>query len=326
MIGQVCNATTAKKIITMEPAGINSELIKRLHNISPEKIIFKDQPDVAASVSNTNKRISVNFQKSALLLTALPGRELPAVNTLVDSLQQYGMKLVAGLTGAFFLKMLKDSTLTQLNLVVRGNKYGLVFADTFLSYRSLKYQLQNAYGYPRKEYIYIISNVADTLETIMAGSPLFSRVITSAFTASNRESFETACSHMKLLYAKAYHEQLTIPLADWKKMEETGVDLAAALGGLTKKTRNQVLVKTGKLSENDIRNIPAILWDYFNDKFGREGTPYKPKNLDNLFRDVQTEKLLELKASPAKLRPEYFLRSIPVLKAANKSRTCTSTC
>lgn len=226
MLKKVAEATSANRIVTLEPKGINSQLLNELYGIAPDKVFYKDQPDLETSLANASKDIYPDISHTVLLASVdIESPEYPDIKNIGDSLKSYGLKFILNAKVAQLGAILKDTMIRQVILLVRSDQYGSFFKNAYLENFNIEFDDIPGGGSASaddedfddfeveskpKDFIYILSNNTSGLEDALVKRKLFSRIITSNFTSSRPDLFQRSFSILKNIYSKVFRTQKNV--------------------------------------------------------------------------------------------------------------------
>lgn len=305
----VAKHTGAKKIVTAEYDGVNSELVNRLHNENPQTIFKRDQADFERSVHNATLVIPSEFEASIFLSSAGLDSFNTDISTVFSKIRASGVPCETGLTIDRFEEILADSNLTQITLVARVNPAGLILADGVVSFSQLESKLftldlSEASG---KEFIHLVTNDGFRLTQVFSESGRFEKVITSNYTLGNEQSLAMALDNVWSFYRNFSQEVCLLTKKELKKLEKKTPGTIELLSGRTRIEGKTVQVDVGKLSRKQKASLSKAVLDFFGEKLFGKGQSYQPQTIDSKLDAMQQERIRQFKSgNTQKINPGVF--------------------
>jgi hypothetical protein len=299
----------ARKIVTVEFDGVNSEVVNKLHNVDPNVQFFKDQPDLVRSAHNAERETQVEYEGAVFLSTAdLSSGGIEEISRIHNQILELGIPYESNLTTHNLIDILEDSSYQQIVLVVRATDRGVVMADRTLSFLELEMALADM---PEKELLYLITNRRDALESLFAENGKFQRIISNQFQLKEIESFIGSLENVLYFYNGFAGDNCRLTLKEYKKLLKQNPGAEALLDKqVSMEDKKSVIVKVGKLGRQEKKNLSSGVWAFLGQKMGL-GRAYKPKTIDNIIDNRQRMKIEQMKVDP---KPLNILKSIPTWK------------
>jgi len=253
ILEEVITKTNAKKLITIEPEGLNLSAIKQTHEIKPEVSLEKDQPDIQRSILNAIDTAYLNFYNLKYLTTvSLSHPEFPYIDSINTCIINTGIEIDTTLTSFDFYSP-DDLFMEQNLMVVRCNETGIVLKDQLITYEDLEYSLKGMET--EKGFIYIVSNQCDSIKRIFSESGKFSSVYTSSFEFGDYESFSFTFENMSTIFSTHINEVVTIKSKQLRSIKKNDPYVYNILKNCSKKSGRNRLIHINKTSANEKKQI-----------------------------------------------------------------------
>jgi hypothetical protein len=187
---EIASATKGERILTKESRDVSNATLWALHKGDARVRIFRDQPDMRASLQNARQAVTVAPGRSVFAITADPGGaegmgNVPALTARVGR----RVPISAATSFESFMTILRDPNVSQIVLVAREQDGGLVFADRWVSLMAIEAMLGRA---PKKPMLVVVSNGGVELQKAFSDSGRFSRVLSLKYVLGQLDTFEAA--------------------------------------------------------------------------------------------------------------------------------------
>lgn len=290
---EAIKATKADVIVTKGPAGIDPALISKVHNLSKSTRFVRDQRDAAKSVESVKIGIISDFGKTAFLTPVrLKDDNYKEIGSAYDDILATGISNISNLSKLDFYLHLWDRSKTQLILVIRATKDGLVFSDGFVSFEEIRWRIRLMQD--GKELLYIISNQADQLEQFFIDTGKFNFIVSSNYKIGEPGTFK-----MSLEDAREFVSEIA-PGKPTEKNKTNG-DIDGK-----KPSPNGAGPDVGILAAPAVKGTPAA----------GQNKP-KFKTIEGIIDKIQMKRIKQMRNTPPKKLID-FIRGILKLKAENR--------
>lgn len=218
MLDQVIAETGAKRLVTLEPEGLNLTIAKEMHGIKPKVELILDQRDIQQSVFNASDTFLLDFKQAKYITSVSLADTFKTVNQINQSVLSTGVTFDTTLTSLDFWAYPSDSLFGEQNvLVVRSNNHGILLNGTSLSYDDLRSTLESLNH--KKDFVYLLSNNCDSLKNIFIESGKFSRVYFSTYELGNLASFEKSFEQATALFRSFDDDSLVLKKKTLRKLK-----------------------------------------------------------------------------------------------------------
>jgi hypothetical protein len=305
----VARQTGAKKIVTAEYDGVNSELVNRLHNENPQTVFKRDQPDFERSVSNVSHPIPLEFEGSIFLSSAGLDSLDNDISSVFSKIKSSGLPCETGVTIERFEEIMADSNWKQITLVARVNAAGLVLSDGVVSFSQLESNLGSLdlLDAPDKDFIHLVTNDGFRLTQVFSESSRFQKIITSSYRLGNAPSLATTLDNVWSFYRSFSEDVCRLTKKELKKLGKKNPGTVELLSDRTRIEGKTIQIEVGKLSQKQKSSLSAAVWDFFGEKLFGKGKTYQPQTIESKLNETQMERLRQFKStSLEKINPGVF--------------------
>jgi hypothetical protein len=309
----------AKTFVIVEGKGnLNSTVVAKLHEINGNFV--KDETNLDSSLAHVSRTIVPDINKTIITSTTpLNDSDHGEIQKFCQDFTSAGIKQNNGLTSYQFEDILTDEDSTQIVLLARVNKNGIVFSNRTVSFYKLSEWL---YECPPKDFIYIISNESERLQTLFAESGKFTFVISSSFKERDEAGLIQSLGQLREFYGFAF---LKVPIKTSVINEAIQSDMN--FSRLLEK-KNIVVDPNAKTMEFPVGKIPPEALGSLPPKISktiRKKLPgYEQKSVRNIIDEIQIKRTRELRKEEMNINRK--LRAIPDLKVENSSIWSTDKC
>ncbi len=309
VLEDIVSETQATNIITRGDK-TNTQLIYTYFGGKRVKFYKDEESDVAQSLSNFYKNIPLDFKHSAFVSTvSLKDDEYPEIKNLFSDISGTGIQTKDELDSYDFINLMNNDSLKQIYLVLRTNEKGVIFSDQLVEYDRLQFLLDYDWeSSSQKDFVYIITNEKEKLESILSKTKRCNYIFSSSYTIADNISFETSLGIMSE-FISPYIKQDVFTIKT-KKLEKYLKDnnYKVSILNSVKKEGKISKIYFNKLTETERNSIPPKI----KNKLFRRGNTYKPKEVKNLLYQIKDRKIDEFKKEPIHFKSRF--NSIPSLK------------